>query len=61
MKKKLEEVTNLYELDGQELLGSFLRIQKRSEDAAALSECSIQWYRVSSDSDKKEPISGINC
>ncbi|CAO2837420.1 unnamed protein product [Amaranthus hypochondriacus] len=60
VKKKLEEVTNLYELDGQELLGSFLRIQKRSEDAAALSECSIQWYRVSSDSDKKEPISGAN-
>lgn len=61
MKKKMEEeMCNLYELDGQELLGSFLRVQKRSDEAAELSECSIQWYRVTSDSGKKEPISG-NC
>ncbi|CAO2832648.1 unnamed protein product [Amaranthus hypochondriacus] len=60
MKKKIEEMSNLYELDGQERLGSFLRIQKQSDEAAELSQCLIQWYRVSSDSDKKEPISGAN-
>ena len=61
MKKKIEEeMSKLYELDGQERLGSFLRIQKRSDEAAELSECLIQWYRISSDSDKKEPISGIS-
>lgn len=59
MKKKIEEeMLHLYELDGQELLGAFLRAQKRSDKAAELSECLIQWYRVTSDSDKREPISG---
>ncbi|KMT14641.1 hypothetical protein BVRB_4g074090 [Beta vulgaris subsp. vulgaris] len=61
MKKKIEEeMLHLYELDGQELLGAFLRAQKRSDKAAELSECLIQWYRVTSDSDKREPISGAN-
>lgn len=61
MKKKQEdEMSRLYEFDGQELLGSLLRVQKRSDEAAELSVCSIQWYRVTSDSDKKEPISGAN-
>ncbi|XP_021772222.1 stomatal closure-related actin-binding protein 1-like [Chenopodium quinoa] len=61
MKKKNEdEFSHLYEIDGQELLGSFLRVQTRSDEAAELSECSIQWYRIASDSEKKEPISGAN-
>lgn len=55
-----DESSDLYEIEGQELLGSCLRAQKRSDEAAELSECSIQWYRLSSDSDKKELISGAN-
>ncbi|GAB4829998.1 Stomatal closure- actin-binding protein 1, partial [Ancistrocladus abbreviatus] len=58
MKKKEEDdMSNLYELDGQELLGSYLRIQKCSDKAAELSECFIQWYRVTLDTVKWELIS----
>ncbi|KAK9273178.1 hypothetical protein L1049_017985 [Liquidambar formosana] len=56
--KRAEDTTNLYELDGTEALGSYLRIQPRSNRAPELPTCSIQWYRVSSDGGKKELISG---
>nr|XP_016439003.1 PREDICTED: stomatal closure-related actin-binding protein 1 [Nicotiana tabacum]XP_016439004.1 PREDICTED: stomatal closure-related actin-binding protein 1 [Nicotiana tabacum] len=53
-----ETVSQLYELDGTEALGSFLQIQPCSLAAPELSECSIQWYRLACEGGKKEPISG---
>ena len=62
MKKRDEdEASHFYELEGEELLGSYLRVQKHSDEAAQVSDCAIQWYRVTSDSGKKELISGIIC
>lgn len=55
----MENNNQLYELDGTEALGSYLQIQPCSDNAADLSRCSIQWYRVSSEGGKKELISGI--
>lgn len=51
---------NLYELGGSETLGSILRVQPRSSEAVELSKCSIQWYRLSSESNRRELISGAN-
>ncbi|XP_059665447.1 stomatal closure-related actin-binding protein 1-like [Cornus florida] len=53
-----ENTSRLYELDGPEALGSYLRIQRCSERALELSECSIQWYRLTAEGGKKELISG---
>lgn len=53
------ENNQLFELDGVEALGSYLQIQPCSDNAPDLSQCSIQWYRVSSEGGKKELISGI--
>uniref|UniRef100_A0A5B7AGK3 Stomatal closure-related actin-binding protein 3 n=1 Tax=Davidia involucrata TaxID=16924 RepID=A0A5B7AGK3_DAVIN len=50
----------IYELGGSETLGSFLRVQPRSDEAPELSKCSIQWYRVPSEGSRKEIISGAN-
>ncbi|XP_074292482.1 stomatal closure-related actin-binding protein 1-like [Silene latifolia] len=58
LKMNDDELSHIYEIDGQELLGSCLLIQKCFDEAADLSECSIQWYRVASDSEKRDPISG---
>ncbi|MBA0603582.1 hypothetical protein Gorai_003722, partial [Gossypium raimondii] len=52
-----DNLSNLYELDGAETLGSYLRIKPCSDIAPELSKCSIQWYRVSSEGGKKELIS----
>ena len=52
-------MSDMYELDGPEALGSFLQIQACSDKAPDLSHCSIQWYRVSSEGGKRELISGI--
>ncbi|CAN0905227.1 Stomatal closure-related actin-binding protein 1 [Linum grandiflorum] len=49
---------SLYELEGTEALGSYLRINCCSDNAPELTNCSIQWYRVSSEGGKKELISG---
>ncbi|XP_010557466.1 PREDICTED: stomatal closure-related actin-binding protein 1-like [Tarenaya hassleriana] len=57
-RKSKEGVSLLYEIDGSEALGSCLRIKPCSDDAPDISKCSIQWYRLSSDGSKKEPISG---
>ncbi|XP_057441457.1 stomatal closure-related actin-binding protein 1 [Lotus japonicus] len=57
-KKGEENVPHFYELEGNEILGSYLQIQPCSDNAPDLSKCSIQWYRVSSDGAKKELISG---
>ncbi|XVF04895.1 hypothetical protein REPUB_Repub05bG0124500 [Reevesia pubescens] len=55
-----ENLSNLYELDGAETLGSYLRIKPCSDFAPELSKCSIQWYRISSEGGKKELISGAS-
>ncbi|TYI80304.1 hypothetical protein E1A91_D05G079200v1 [Gossypium mustelinum] len=57
--KRMEKnISHIYELDGAETLGSYLRIKPCSDIAPELSECSIQWYRISSETSKKELISG---
>ncbi|KAJ7960510.1 Stomatal closure-related actin-binding protein 1 [Quillaja saponaria] len=53
-----ENISHLYELEGTEALGSYLRVQPCSNNAPTLSSSSIQWYRVSSEGAKKELISG---
>ncbi|XWS73685.1 hypothetical protein CRYUN_Cryun02cG0150000 [Craigia yunnanensis] len=59
--KRVEEnLSHLYELDGAETLGSYLRIKPCSDIAPELSKCSIQWYRISSEGGKKELISGAS-
>lgn len=55
----MENGSQIFELDGQEALGSYLRIQPCSDNAPELFKCSIQWYRVSAEFGKKELISGI--
>ncbi|KAG2391002.1 hypothetical protein LR48_Vigan07g037300 [Vigna angularis] len=57
-KKGGENIPHLYELEGNETLGSYLQIQPCSDNAPEVSKCTIQWYRVSSDDAKKELISG---
>ncbi|XP_047325729.1 stomatal closure-related actin-binding protein 1 [Impatiens glandulifera] len=57
--KRVEEyMVQFYELDGLEALGSCLRVQACSNTAPELSSCSIQWYRLTTEGDKKELISG---
>ncbi|KAM7522966.1 hypothetical protein LguiA_012868 [Lonicera macranthoides] len=56
-KRREENATKLYELDGDEALGSYLRVQP-SDRAPELSECSIQWYRLTSEGGKRVLISG---
>lgn len=61
MRKRSEEkIPDLYELEGSEALGSYLRIKPCSEMAPELSSCSIEWYRVSPEGGKKELISGTD-
>lgn len=57
-RKSEENVSLLYEIDGNEALGSCLRVRPCSDEAPDLSKCTIQWYRSSSDDTKKELISG---
>ncbi|KAL8162310.1 hypothetical protein V2J09_013799 [Rumex salicifolius] len=59
-KKTEENRICKYRMDGASKLGSCLRIQPRSNDAPDLTECSIQWFRVSADGTHKEIISGAN-
>ena len=57
-KKAMGDSSNFYEIDGAELLGSYLRIQSSCDTAPDLSKCSIQWYRIAPEGGKKELISG---
>lgn len=50
---------SMYELIGSETLGSIIRVQPRSGVALELAKCSIQWYRLSSESNRRELISGV--
>ncbi|XP_075511465.1 stomatal closure-related actin-binding protein 3-like isoform X3 [Primulina tabacum] len=57
MSRMAEDSSNqLYELSGSQSLGSILRIQSCSNEAAELAKCSVQWYRLSSQSSRREPI-----
>ncbi|PIN09430.1 hypothetical protein CDL12_17991 [Handroanthus impetiginosus] len=49
---------HLFEIDGTEALGSYLRIYPCSDSAPDLSICTIQWYRSTPEGGKKELISG---
>ncbi|KAM5552722.1 stomatal closure-related actin-binding protein 3-like [Rosa sericea] len=61
MSKRAEENKSRgYAIVGSETLGSYLQIQTCSENAPPLSNCSIQWYRVSPDGSWNEAISGAN-
>ncbi|CAN1145239.1 Stomatal closure-related actin-binding protein 1 [Linum perenne] len=57
-RRGVQNPSHLYELEGTEALGSYLRINSCSDNAPELTNCSIQWYRVSSECGKKELISG---
>lgn len=52
--------SEFYELIGSETLGSIIRIQSCSNEAIDVSKCSIQWYRLSSECSRREPIVVIN-
>ncbi|OWM69118.1 stomatal closure-related actin-binding protein 1 [Punica granatum] len=58
MTKRGEKNPLLYELDGPEALGSILQIVPCSDNAPEISQCIVQWRRVSSEGGKKELISG---
>lgn len=58
-KRGEESASNLFELDGVAALGSFLQILPCSDRAPQLSECSVQWYRLTSEGGKRDIISGI--
>ncbi|GLT88064.1 hypothetical protein SLE2022_061060 [Rubroshorea leprosula] len=61
MSKRAEEKKYcLYVLEGSETLGSCLTLKPCSNNALQLSKCSIQWYRVSSDGDRRDKILGAN-
>ncbi|XP_039065885.1 stomatal closure-related actin-binding protein 1-like [Hibiscus syriacus] len=59
--KRVEaNLSHIYELDGAETLGSYLRIKPCSDIAPELSHCSIQWYRISSEGGKRRLYSGAS-
>ncbi|KAL8041251.1 hypothetical protein ABFX02_10G153600 [Erythranthe guttata] len=55
-----ENTSRVYEISGSESLSSILRIQPCSNDAIDLAKCSIQWYRLSPQCSRREPILGAN-
>ncbi|KAI5673824.1 hypothetical protein M9H77_14188 [Catharanthus roseus] len=57
-KRAEENLSYMYEMEGTEALGSYLRIFPCSGNAPDLSQCSFQWYRLTSEVGKKELISG---
>ncbi|KAK9987084.1 hypothetical protein SO802_032035 [Lithocarpus litseifolius] len=59
-KRDEENKFRLYVLEGSENLGSYLQLKPCSDKAPQLPNCSIQWYRLSSDGSWKEVISGAN-
>lgn len=58
-KRDEENKFRLYVLEGSENLGSYLKLKPCSDKAPQLPNCSIQWYRLSSEGTWKEIISGI--
>ncbi|KAL4607398.1 hypothetical protein ACB092_09G170900 [Castanea dentata] len=59
-KRDEENKFRLYILEGSEILGSYLQLKPCSDKAPQLPNCSIQWYRLSSEGSWKEVISGAN-
>ncbi|PIN19654.1 hypothetical protein CDL12_07680 [Handroanthus impetiginosus] len=59
-KKAEENIPKLYEINGPKTLGSILWIQPCSEEATELAKCSSQWYRLSSQCSRREPILGAD-
>ncbi|KAF3948025.1 hypothetical protein CMV_025926, partial [Castanea mollissima] len=59
-KRDEENKFRLYILEGSENLGSYLQLKPCSDKAPQLPNCSIQWYRLSSEGSWKEVISGAN-
>ncbi|KAB2059838.1 hypothetical protein ERO13_A11G306200v2 [Gossypium hirsutum] len=59
-KRAEENKSCMFVLHGSETLGSCLQLKPRSDNAPSLSQSSIQWYRLSSDENRKEVISGAN-
>ncbi|KAK5787140.1 Laminin subunit gamma-1 [Gossypium arboreum] len=59
-KRAEENKSCMLVLHGSETLGSCLQLKPRSDNAPSLSQSSIQWYRLSSDENRKEVISGAN-
>ncbi|KAK4581118.1 hypothetical protein RGQ29_024690 [Quercus rubra] len=59
-KRDEENKFRLYVLEGSENLGSYLKLKPCSDKAPQLPNCSIQWYRLSSEGTWKEIISGAN-
>uniref|UniRef100_A0A7N0V0Q6 Stomatal closure-related actin-binding protein 1 n=1 Tax=Kalanchoe fedtschenkoi TaxID=63787 RepID=A0A7N0V0Q6_KALFE len=58
MSKRHDGSSKLYQLDGPEVLGSYLEVQCCSDASPELSSCSIQWHRQSTEEGKREVISG---
>ncbi|PHU00811.1 hypothetical protein BC332_30598 [Capsicum chinense] len=48
--------SKFFELTGCEMLRSILRVHSCSAEAIDVSKCSIQWYRLSSECRRREPI-----
>ncbi|KAH1084242.1 hypothetical protein J1N35_024003 [Gossypium stocksii] len=59
-KRAEENKSCMFVLHGSETLGSCLQLKPRADNAPSLSQSSIQWYRLSSDENRKEVISGAN-
>lgn len=59
-KRKEKNKSQLYQIIGAESVGSILRIQSCADEAVDTSKCSIQWYRLSSECSRREPISGAD-
>lgn len=55
-----ENKSHLYMLDGSEALGSYLQVKPCSNEVPQVSQCSFQWYRLSSEGSWREIISGAN-
>ncbi|KAK8588845.1 hypothetical protein V6N12_023258 [Hibiscus sabdariffa] len=55
-----ENKSRVFGFHGSGTLGSCLKLQPCSDNAPSLSKSSIQWYRTSSDGNRKEMISGAN-
>lgn len=59
-KRAEENKFRLYDISGSETLGSIIRVEPCSDESVELSKCSLQWYRLSSECSRREPIVGIN-
>ncbi|KAK8712138.1 hypothetical protein V6N13_147388 [Hibiscus sabdariffa] len=55
-----ENKSRVFGFHGSGTLGSCLKLQPCCDNAPSLSKSSIQWYRISSDGNRREMISGAN-